>query len=89
MKIRVAVLTVSMTINSLSPTFADVNSDMNTFFNKLGFDSNTTQPQVWQGQPGSRSASERKISLSECERVRRWRSEPLQSKRPGYREVMA
>lgn len=29
---------------------ADVNSDMNTFFNKLGFDSNTSQPQVWQGQ---------------------------------------
>lgn len=29
---------------------ADVNSDMNSFFNKLGFDSNTSQPQVWQGQ---------------------------------------
>ncbi|HDX2819372.1 TPA: conjugal transfer protein TraH, partial [Escherichia coli] len=29
---------------------ADVNSDMNTFFNKLGFASNTSQPQVWQGQ---------------------------------------
>ena len=27
---------------------ADVNSDMNTFFNKLGFASNTSQPQVWQ-----------------------------------------
>lgn len=29
---------------------ADVNSDMNSFFNKLGFDANTSQPQVWQGQ---------------------------------------
>lgn len=32
------------------PASADVNSDMNSFFNKLGFDSNTSQPQVWQGQ---------------------------------------
>lgn len=30
---------------------ADVNSDMNQFFNKLGFASNTTQPGVWQGRP--------------------------------------
>ncbi|MCV5231427.1 conjugal transfer protein TraH, partial [Escherichia coli] len=29
---------------------ADVNSDMNQFFNKLGFASNTTQPGVWQEQ---------------------------------------
>ena len=29
---------------------ADVNSDMNTFFGKLGFESNTSSPQVWQGQ---------------------------------------
>ncbi|MGZ9927940.1 conjugal transfer protein TraH, partial [Escherichia coli] len=29
---------------------ADVNGDMNYFFNKLGFASNTSQPQVWQGQ---------------------------------------
>ncbi|WP_425341509.1 conjugal transfer protein TraH [Escherichia coli] len=29
---------------------ADVNSDMNQFFNKLGFASNTTQPGVWQGR---------------------------------------
>lgn len=29
---------------------ADVNGDMNHFFNKLGFASNTSQPQVWQGQ---------------------------------------
>lgn len=27
---------------------ADVNGDMNQFFNKLGFASNTSQPQVWQ-----------------------------------------
>ncbi|MCD3709994.1 conjugal transfer protein TraH, partial [Escherichia coli] len=27
---------------------ADVNSDMNQFFNKLGFDSHTIQPGVWQ-----------------------------------------
>ncbi len=30
---------------------ADVNSDMNQFFNKLGFASNTTQPGVWRGRP--------------------------------------
>lgn len=29
---------------------ADVNKDMNQFFDKLGFASNTTQPAVWQGQ---------------------------------------
>jgi len=29
---------------------ADVSSDMNSFFNKLGFESNNSQPQVWQGQ---------------------------------------
>lgn len=29
---------------------ADVNSDMNQFFNKLGFASNVTQAGVWQGQ---------------------------------------
>lgn len=29
---------------------ADVNSDMNKFFNKLGFDSNVTGPAAWQGQ---------------------------------------
>ncbi len=31
---------------------ADVNGDMNNFFNKLGFASNTSQPQVWQGRGG-------------------------------------
>lgn len=30
--------------------FSDVNSDMNNFFNNMGFASNTSQPQVWQGQ---------------------------------------
>ncbi len=34
----------------VSSSYADVNSDMNQFFNKLGFASNTSQPQVWQGQ---------------------------------------
>lgn len=29
---------------------ADVNRDMNSFFNKLGFESNTSMPHVWQGQ---------------------------------------
>lgn len=29
---------------------ADVNSDLNSFFGKLGFESNTSMPQVWQGQ---------------------------------------
>lgn len=33
-----------------STASADVNSDMNNFFNKLEFASNTSQPQVWQGQ---------------------------------------
>ncbi|MFO9976938.1 conjugal transfer pilus assembly protein TraH, partial [Escherichia sp. WS2868] len=39
-----ALLTVTPAVS------ADVNSDMNQFFNKLGFASNTTQPGVWQGQ---------------------------------------
>ncbi|MFT4465103.1 MAG: conjugal transfer pilus assembly protein TraH [Sodalis sp. (in: enterobacteria)] len=29
---------------------ADVNNDMDNFFNQLGFASNSSQPQVWQGQ---------------------------------------
>ncbi|THD53492.1 conjugal transfer protein TraH [Enterobacteriaceae bacterium ML5] len=33
-----------------APVCADVNSDMNNFFGKLGFDGNTSRPQVWQGQ---------------------------------------
>lgn len=39
-----ALLTVTPAVS------ADVNSDMNQFFNKLGFAANTTQPAVWQGQ---------------------------------------
>lgn len=39
-----------MSILAMSPAHADVNSDMNSFFNKLGFESNTSSPQVWQGQ---------------------------------------
>lgn len=35
---------------SAAPAVADVNSDMNHFFNKLGFDGNTSTPHVWQGQ---------------------------------------
>ncbi|MBK5145536.1 conjugal transfer protein TraH [Budviciaceae bacterium BWR-B9] len=50
MKLKSSVLAITITLNCLFPAFADVNSDMNSFFNKLGFDSNTTQPQVWQGQ---------------------------------------
>ena len=29
---------------------ADVNSDLNDFFGKLGFETNTTMPHAWQGQ---------------------------------------
>lgn len=43
-------LICSMLMLFALPVSADVNSDMNSFFNKLGFDSNTSQPQVWQGQ---------------------------------------
>lgn len=50
MKIRASVLAITMAMSSLSPVFADVNSDMNHFFDKLGFASNTSAPQVWQGQ---------------------------------------
>ncbi|WP_428980713.1 conjugal transfer pilus assembly protein TraH [Erwinia billingiae] len=39
-----------MSILAMSPVHADVNGDMNSFFNKLGFESNTSSPQVWQGQ---------------------------------------
>lgn len=33
-----------------APAVADMNSDMNQFFDKLNFASNTTAPAVWQGQ---------------------------------------
>lgn len=36
-------------LTAIPTASADVNSDMNQFFNKLGFASNTTQPGVWQG----------------------------------------
>ncbi|HEY1843983.1 MAG TPA: conjugal transfer pilus assembly protein TraH [Buttiauxella sp.] len=44
--------TISCLIGLLlaAPVNADVNSDMNNFFGKLGFDGNTSRPQVWQGQ---------------------------------------
>lgn len=43
-------LLLGILIGLSSTASADVNSDMNNFFNKLGFASNTSQPQVWQGQ---------------------------------------
>ncbi|KKF38571.1 conjugal transfer pilus assembly protein TraH [Hafnia paralvei] len=43
-------LLLGVLIGLSSTASADVNSDMNNFFNKLGFASNTSQPQVWQGQ---------------------------------------
>jgi conjugative transfer pilus assembly protein TraH len=43
-------LLLGIFIGLSSTASADVNSDMNNFFNKLGFASNTSQPQVWQGQ---------------------------------------
>lgn len=43
-------LLLGIFIGLSSTVSADVNSDMNNFFNKLGFASNTSQPQVWQGQ---------------------------------------
>ncbi|MEN1543834.1 conjugal transfer protein TraH, partial [Pseudomonas aeruginosa] len=35
-------------LTAIPTASADVNSDMNQFFNKLGFASNTTPPGVWQ-----------------------------------------
>ncbi|MBB2413027.1 conjugal transfer protein TraH, partial [Escherichia sp. 14.0985] len=32
------------------PAQADVNNDLNKFFNKLGFEGNATRAAVWQGQ---------------------------------------
>ncbi len=48
--IKKAVLMSAFLLNTVFPAVADVNSDMNHFFNNLGFASNTSQPQVWQGQ---------------------------------------
>lgn len=47
---RRRVLLCGILLACSSTVCADVNSDMNSFFNKLGFASNTSQPQVWQGQ---------------------------------------
>lgn len=49
MKTAQAVFSSALLMLAL-PASADVNNDMNSFFNHLGFDSNTSQPQVWQGQ---------------------------------------
>ena len=45
-----ATLTCLIGLLLAAPVHADVNSDMNNFFGKLGFDGNTSRPQVWQGQ---------------------------------------
>jgi len=45
-----ATLTYLIALLFATPVYADVNSDMNSFFGKLGFDGNTSRPQVWQGQ---------------------------------------
>lgn len=45
-----ATLTCLIGLLLAAPVCADVNSDMNNFFGKLGFDGNTSRPQVWQGQ---------------------------------------
>lgn len=49
-KIKMAALAGGFLVGVSLPASADVNGDMNNFFNKLGFASNTSQPQVWQGQ---------------------------------------
>ena len=36
---------------------ADVNSDLNDFFGKLGFETNTTMPHAWRGQAAAGYAS--------------------------------
>lgn len=45
-KIKMAVLAGGFLVGFSFPASADVNGDMNNFFNKLGFASNTSQPQV-------------------------------------------
>ncbi len=49
-RLNIPVLCCAVMLALPPQSFADVNSDMNQFFNKLGFASNTTQPAVWQGQ---------------------------------------
>ena len=43
-------LTMAPLLLASSLAYADVNSDLNHFFGKLGFESNTTMPHAWQGQ---------------------------------------
>ncbi|UJD92308.1 conjugal transfer protein TraH (plasmid) [Rahnella aquatilis] len=47
---RITTVTCLIGLLLTSPVRADVNSDMNNFFGKLGFDGNISRPQVWQGQ---------------------------------------
>ncbi|MBU9833691.1 conjugal transfer protein TraH [Rahnella sp. L72c] len=47
---KITTITCLIGLLLAAPVCADVNSDMNNFFGKLGFDGNTSRPQVWQGQ---------------------------------------
>ncbi|MGL4355096.1 MULTISPECIES: conjugal transfer pilus assembly protein TraH [Aeromonas] len=44
------VLAIAPLLLASTLAHADVNSDLNHFFGKLGFESNTTMPHAWQGQ---------------------------------------
>jgi conjugative transfer pilus assembly protein TraH len=44
------VLAIAPLLLASALAHADVNSDLNHFFGKLGFESNTTMPHAWQGQ---------------------------------------
>lgn len=46
----VLALAVSLMVVTPSVSLADVNSDLNKFFGKLGFEGNATKAAVWQGQ---------------------------------------
>lgn len=46
----VLALAVSLMVIAPSASLADVNSDLNKFFGKLGFEGNATKAAVWQGQ---------------------------------------
>ncbi|KAB5500683.1 conjugal transfer protein TraH [Serratia sp. RJAL6] len=50
MKLRALFIGLTLGLATVAPAVADMNSDMNQFFDKLGFASNTTAPAVWQGQ---------------------------------------
>lgn len=43
-------LALSVLMGASSSALANVNNDMNNFFNKLGFDGNATDARAWQGQ---------------------------------------